>query len=72
MLASRYREPMEGLLGCHRDSSQEGLQRKWFSFRLTKSNKDSGKTGCRGKVSDPELVMCASWAQKVTTHSDIF
>lgn len=55
---------MEGLLGCwgrgpDDHGSQEGLQRKWFSFRLPKSNTDSGKTGCRGKVGDPELVVCA-------------
>lgn len=35
-----------------------------FLLRLAKSNKDSGKTGCRGKVGDPELVMCASSALK--------
>lgn len=41
-------------------------------LRLAKSNKDSGKTGCRGKVGDPELVMCASLALKMSAHSIIF
>lgn len=41
-------------------------------LRLAKSNKGSGKTGCRGKVGDPELVMCASSALKMSAHSTIF
>ena len=41
-------------------------------LQLAKSNKDSGKTGCRGKVGDPELVMCASKVLKMSAHRIIF
>lgn len=64
---------LEGQLGSPQPQEPgPGLQRKWFSSRLAKSSKGSGKNReCRGKVGDPELLVCDAEDQKMSTHGDI-
>ena len=49
VLASKWAWPREELLGCCWDRSQEGLQRKWFSFGLLRATKILGKQDAVGR-----------------------